>query len=75
MISIPEVLYFTEYGGVDLVKILKLIYYNCEMPACGFFHDYFEQVSEICNLTIYMNAHLFFEFALELLAKSSLAVF
>ena len=45
------------------------------MPACGFFHDYLEQVSEFCNLTIYMNAHLFIEFTLELLAKGCLAVF
>ena len=28
------------------------------MPACGFFHDYLEKVSEIRNLPIHMDAHL-----------------
>ena len=67
--------HLAEDGGIDLVEVLELVEYHCEMTFLRLAHDHIEKVAEVRQLPIDLYAQLLFEGLLEFPAKESFAVF
>ena len=74
MIPVPQILNLTENCRIYFIQGLKLVKHYGKMTINRLPHDDFKQIAKICQFAIDMYSQLFFETALKLTAKHSLAV-